>query len=98
MKRTTVITLILCCCLTISAYSQNKVLKHTFYTSTFSIEKHNPVLVEYVLTKQMLICSKKYKRTNKFAPDPELHDETNLEKDYKKSGYDRGHNMSAEDN
>lgn len=37
-------------------------------------------------------------RTNKFTPDPNLPEHTNLNKDYAKSGYDRGHNMSAEDN
>jgi len=85
-------------CFVLSGYGQNVVLKHTYYTSTFSLEKHIPVLVEYVLTKEMLTCAERFKRKNKFARDPELPDETNLDKDYKRSGYDRGHNMSAEDN
>jgi endonuclease G len=54
--------------------------------------------VEYTLTKEMLICTKKIKRKNNFAPDPDFLEATNLDKDYKGSHYDRGHNMSAEDN
>src|SRR6188508_2341292 len=86
------------CFVSFSSFSQNKVLKHTYYTTTFSSEKHIPILVEYVLTKEMLSCTKKIKRTNKFVPDPDLPSETNLARAYKRSGYDRGHNMSAEDN
>lgn len=74
------------------------VLHHKYYTSTFIKSKHIPLLVEYTLTKEMLSCTKKTKRKNNFAPDPDLPEATNIDKDYKKSGYDRGHNMSAEDN
>jgi endonuclease G len=74
------------------------VLNHTYYTSTFIKSKHIPLLVEYTLTKEMLSCTKKIKRKNNFAPDPNLPNATNIDKDYKKSGYDRGHNMSAGNN
>ena len=74
------------------------VLKHQFYTSYFSTTQHIPVVIEYVLTRDMFICDTKIKRTNKFAVDPLLSDATNLKNDYKGSGYDRGHNMSAADN
>ncbi|MBL7893617.1 MAG: DNA/RNA non-specific endonuclease [Bacteroidia bacterium] len=74
------------------------VLHHKYYTSTFIKSKHIPLLVEYTLTKEMLSCTKKIKRKNNFAPDPDLPEATNIDKDYKRSGYDRGHNMSAEDN
>jgi endonuclease G len=46
----------------------------------------------------MYACKTKIKRTNKFTPDPAIPSETNLKKDYTRSGYDRGHNMPAEDN
>ncbi len=74
------------------------VLHHKYYTSTFIKSKHIPLLVEYTLTKEMLSCPEKIKRKNNFAPDPELPEATNLKDDYKGSHYDRGHNMSAQDN
>jgi endonuclease G len=46
----------------------------------------------------MLSCENHIKRSNRFTIDPELPSATNLGQDYKGSGYDRGHNMSAEDN
>jgi endonuclease G len=47
----------------------------------------------------MLQCEDNISRKGKkFAIDPELPEETDLQKDYLHSGYDRGHNMSAEDN
>lgn len=46
----------------------------------------------------MLECDARVKRTNKFAKDPQLPEHTDLKNDYTKSGYDRGHNMPAEDN
>jgi endonuclease G len=74
-------------------------LKHTFYTSHFSKSKHIPVLVEYELTSAMVLCSSHISRKGEeFRPDPLLADETNLTNDYRYSGYDRGHNMSAQDN
>jgi endonuclease G len=74
------------------------VIRHTYYTTTFSKSKHIPILVEFTLTKQMLSCTEHERRTNKFVKDPELADATNLGRDYTHSGYDRGHNMSAQDN
>ena len=46
----------------------------------------------------MVSCPEHLKRTNKFTPDPQLPKCTNLNNDYTRSGYDRGHNMPAEDN
>ena len=74
------------------------VLHHKYYTSTFIQSRHIPLLVEYELTREMLTCDSAIKRTNHFKPDPNLIQSTNLNRDYKKSGYDRGHNMSAQDN
>ena len=75
-----------------------KILKHQFYTSYFSLSKHIPVVVQYTLTKDMFICDEKIKRTNRFKADPLLPEATTLQLDYKASGFDRGHNMSAADN
>jgi endonuclease G len=86
------------------AISQEKVpssdtitIKHKYYTTTFSKSKHIPIVVKYWLTRAMLSCQNRIKRINKFKPDPFLPDYTNLGKDYRKSGYDRGHNMAVVD-
>ena len=81
-----------------SAYSQTVVLKHKTYTATYDTQKNYPVLVEYWLTKAMLVCDTRIPRGNAFKPDPLLPKQTNLQSSYDGSGYDRGHNMNAEDN
>lgn len=73
-------------------------LKHTNYTSIFSISKKYPVMVEWWVTKTMVTCPKPLKRKDNFKPDPSLPQHTNLTKDYVSSGYDRGHMMPAADN
>ena len=70
---------------------------HRCYITTFSMSKHYPVVVKYWLTKAMVDCEHRFKRTNKFRPDPSIPEFTNLDKEYKKSGYDRGHQMDAYD-
>jgi len=72
-------------------------IKHKYYTTTFSKSKRIPIVVKYWLTRAMLSCQKKVKRTNKFRPDPLLPEHTDLDQDYRGSGYDRGHNMPAAD-
>jgi endonuclease G, mitochondrial len=84
-----------------SAFSQTPdtiTIFHKYYSTTFSKSRHFPIVVKYWLTKKMLDCDTRVKRTNKFATDPQLPEYTNLKNDYTKSGYDRGHNMPAEDN
>ena len=81
------------------ALSQDTVrLKHTNYISVFDKTKKYPVLVEWWITKKMVSCDKPLKRKDNFKPDPKLPKETDLLKDYVKSGYDRGHMMPAADN
>ena len=72
-------------------------IKHKYYTTTFSKSKHFPIVVKYWLTRAMLSCQKKVKRTNKFRSDPLLPKHTDLDQDYRGSGHDRGHNMAAAD-
>ncbi len=78
--------------------SQNVTITHSYYTTTFSKFLRIPVVVKWWLTKDMLTCAHPIKRTNKFTADPQLMQYTYLNKDYAKSGYDRGHNMPAEYN
>ena len=73
-------------------------IHHTWYTTCFDNQKHIPYLVQYTLTGDMLSCDSPIKRTNRFKTDPLDAEASNLNNDYKGSGYDRGHNMSAEDN
>jgi endonuclease G len=73
-------------------------IKHTYFTSYFSKSEHIPIIVQYSLKPDMLNCSDPIKRSNRFAKDPKQPVITNLQKDYTRSGYDRGHNMSAADN
>jgi endonuclease G len=74
------------------------ILKHTNYTSTFSISKKYPVMVEWWVTKAMVSCPTPLKRKDNFKSDPLLPQHTDIAKDYVGSGYDRGHMMPAADN
>ena len=72
-------------------------LTHTNYTTYFSKSKKYPVRVEWWVTKARISCVKGTPRTDKFIPDPLLQDDTNLQKDYTASGFDRGHLAPAAD-
>lgn len=73
-------------------------LDHLRYRCHFVNSAHIPWVVEYTLRKGDISCDVPLKRTNKFTYDPYDKDATNLDNDYKGSGYDRGHNMPAADN
>jgi endonuclease G len=72
-------------------------IQHKAYKTTYSKSKNYPVRVEWWITKNMLSCELKVKRTDNFQPDPDLVKETNLQQHFNKSGYDRGHNFPAAD-
>src|ERR1700744_5284390 len=67
-----------------------------FHTAWSHSAKY-PVKVYWKLTKEMLNCEDKLKRSNAFKADPQVPQESNLAADYKGSGYDRGHNFDAAD-
>ncbi len=74
------------------------VLKHTNYIAHYSKSKKYPVMVEWWETKAKVACEKPLARVDRFKPDPLLVAETDLENDYKGSGFDRGHLMPAKSN
>jgi endonuclease G len=84
-------------CATYSQIIDTVTIHHKYYSTTFSKSRRFPVVVKYWLTKEMLDCAKRFKRQKRFRPDPQLPQYTNLDKDYKHSGYDRGHQMDAYD-
>lgn len=46
----------------------------------------------------MLNCESKLPRINRFISDPQLVDSINFNSNYRNSGYDKGHNISAKNN
>lgn len=83
----------------IFTFSQDTIrISHTKYASVFDIKKKYPILVEWWTTKSMVSCDFPLKRKDNFKPDPKLPKETDLSRDFLKSGKDRGHMMPAADN
>ena len=80
---------------TFSQVTDTITIHHKYYSTTFSKSKRFPVVVKYWLTRDMLNCERRFKRPKRFKPDPLIPGITNLDKDYKRSGYDRGHQMDV---
>ena len=97
MKRIFLLSIIIL--FSIISKSQDTIrLKHTNYISVFSKSNHYPVLVEWWITRAKIDCKTPLARKDNFQPDPLLPNETDLLKDYKGSGTDRGHMMPAAEN
>ena len=77
--------------------AQNVVIKHKVYTTTFNKTYRFPVVVKWWLTKAMLHCQNPLARPDCFCPDPLLPFYTDLDSDYYRKGFDRGHNCDAAD-
>lgn len=72
-------------------------VRHGNYESVFSINARYPVFVEWWVTKAKLQCTNPVKRQDRFLPDPQLRRYSNLDSDYRGSGFDRGHLSPAAD-
>lgn len=74
-------------------------IEHRHYVSFFSRSERIPIVLYYTLAGDMLSCQEKIPRKGiRFTTDPDHKDITMLSSDYKGSGFDKGHNMSAADN
>ena len=71
-------------------------IKNMGYTSSYNTTIGMPNWVAYELTRSEA-ASDKVKRTNKFAPDPQVKGRSAQNSDYKGSGYDKGHMAPAAD-
>lgn len=71
-------------------------VKHHSYTTYFNQATHTPDSVKWILTPDMINCKIHLARTNKFTADPLIHS-TSMDANYAASGYDRGHQMPAQD-
>jgi endonuclease G len=73
----------------------DNITHHKGFSLQYSEEHEQPLWVAYELTKSE--TKNKFKRTNKFLQDPKISSKTANNKDYSKSGYDRGHLAPASD-
>ena len=75
------LSLLLLISFTVSA-QDTVTITHKAYKTTYSKSKQYPVKVEWWITKAMLSCLTKVKRTDNFGPDPKLPQHTNLQTNY----------------
>lgn len=72
-------------------------IKHQHYTTYYDVKNHEADSVSWDLTPQMISCTNKPVRKDKFDQDPQIPDTYKLKDNYAGSGYDRGHLFSYED-
>ena len=75
--------------------SSDKIISHTGYTLAYNEKYKQANWVAYELTKEE--TNKTVERSNKFISDPQINSVNNFDKDYKRSGYDKGHLAPAAD-
>ncbi len=69
--------------------SEGEIIKHTYYTLSYSEENEQAFWVYYELTPELVNGS--ISRTDNFRPDPKVSTGSAELDDYKGSGYHRGH-------
>ncbi len=73
-----------------------QVIKHQYYTMSYSEEHEQPEWVAYELTREQF-QNRGVKRTDNFRSDPKVKTKSATKGDYRGSGYDRGHLVPAGD-
>jgi hypothetical protein len=73
----------------------HEIIKHSYYTLSYSKRDEQAEWVSYLLTRSMLTGQSE--RGNNFRPDPSVPSGSAQLVDYKNSGYDRGHLCPAGD-
>lgn len=76
-------------------HSGDQIIKHTAYTLKYSKEHEQAEWTAYMLTKMMTRA--KFPRTNKFKIDPNVETGSSSPKDYKNTGYNKGHLVPCDD-
>jgi len=72
-----------------------KLVKHSYYALSYVEEHEQPEWVAYELTRENLYPNAK--RQDNFRPDPRVAKGSASKRDYRGSGYDRGHLVPAGD-
>ncbi len=75
--------------------NSNQVIKHSYYTLSYSEEFEQAEWVAYMITSERV--KGMIKRNDKFISDPFVASKSANSNDYKKSGFDRGHLAPAAD-
>jgi len=78
-----------------STSDSTTIIKHKFYSLSYSDEHEQPIFVHYTLYKYQIGGNEP--RSNDFKPDSLVSTQTANDSDYVKSGYDRGHLVPAAD-
>ncbi|MFK7809253.1 MAG: DNA/RNA non-specific endonuclease [Saprospiraceae bacterium] len=73
-----------------------QIVNHEFYSLSYNEAHEQAEWVAYELTKESLIVPN-VKRTGNFRPDPKVRKASASDRDYRGSGYDRGHMAPAGD-
>lgn len=73
-----------------------QIVKHQYYTMSYSEEHEQPEWVAYEITRDQF-QGKGIKRTDDFRSDPKVKTKSATKGDYRGSGYDRGHLVPAAD-
>ncbi len=76
-------------------HSAGEIIKHTYYTLSYSEQHEQAFWVYYKLTKDHIYGSTA--RSDEFRPDPKVSTTSAQLSDYRDSGYDRGHLCPAGD-